>query len=1141
MSISQSGLGPRAPKRRKLSHSSASSGSDSAESAERDIDHNGHLEENEHDGGPVTGTRQKLSAVSRASTEKRQGNGGLQSQVLAYGGMGRSSLMTLQIDDLLSSVRPKYENLVHELEESLNELKRIINDLGEFGPLSASDAKDAFKSTGVAVPFPIPGPSKDTKYVFEYRKPESIEFVGTSACMLNMKSDYQVDLAVKMPSGLLQTKDYLNHRLLYKRAFYLARIAAGIKEAASERWTPEYGLQDDVEHLPMLILSREDPSLIQTKRPPFKIRLLVVMSDGVFPSEKLLPTRNGVRAADIGSNLPATPFYNSSVAMLSSSLANQNLLKDAISDCGAFQDVCLLGGLWLRQRGMDSSISKGGFGSFEWAVVCAQLLFSGGLRGQAMLSSKYSTLQLFKAMLQFLAGRDLREPLVLRMAGLTLPRSDQPTIYDGVIRYNILFKMQPWSYELLRQEAKHTLKALNDRDIDDFDNIFVMRSDEPLLRFDEVYEVLLHEKSLESTSLLQQKLLRAFGNRVELVYLTTAAKDKGVLDKGATSKQRDSKKIQIGLLLNADNANRLVDHGPSAEAKSESEEFRNFWGDKAELRRFKDGSISESLVWSEHSPVTLQITQHVLQHHFSVKADSVRSIVRKVDHLIAPRSSSLPAGALFKLVNDAYNSMTNLLFQLEGLPLSIRSIAPADGQLRYSALKLPLISTPAMPAEVLIQFEGSARWPDSLPAIQHTKIAFLVKLGDLLSATDFAVTTRVGLENTSSTSSGHLNTSYLDIIYPPPAPTLHPIAFRLRIQHDRTLTLIERALSPSSKTLIHGSTREALTSALAIDKRSFVAAPLHTTTFANLCTRFPALSPTIRLLKKWTSSHYLLRHIPDELLELLTARTFLHPYPWSVPATAQTGFLRTLVFLSRWDWAAEPLIVDLSATSDMSSATYAEISTRFEAWRKIDPAMNNVVMFAGSNIDTTGVVWTQGGWPSKVIAARLSALAKAAVELVRSKSVGMTEGDWETLFVSPVGDFDFLVHLKRDRKGGRSVEEERFKNLVLQENSDVDGVGFDPVELFLEDLEKVLGRNVLFFHDSDGGRVVAGLWNPRSLGQKPWRVRLGFSSVPVGKAVQADGEERDMVEINQSGILSEIAMLGEGMIEKIEVIKDLVH
>ena len=1054
--------------------------------------------------------------------------------------MGTSSLMTLQIDDLLSSVRPKYDNQVHDLEETLHELKGIIDSLKGVGPLSISDAKDAFKSTGVAVPFPSPGPSKDTKYAFEYRKPESIDLVGTSACMLNMKGDYQVGLAVKMPFGLLQTKDYLNYRILYKRAFYLARIAAGIKEAASERWTPEYSLQDDTEHLPMLILSRKDASFIQTKRPPFAIRLLVVMSDGIFPSEKLLPTRNGVRSAHSGSKLPETPFYNSSVAMLSSSPANQNLLRNAISDCGAFQDVCLLGGLWLRQRGRESSISKGGFGSFEWAVVCAQLLFSGGVRGHALLSSKYSMLQLFKAMLQFLAGRDLKEPLVLRTPGTTLPRSEQPTIYDGSSRYNVLFKMQPWSYELLRREAKATLKALNDRDIDTFDNTFVMRSDEPLLRFDEVYEVLIDDIGLESTSLLQQRLLRALGNRVELVHLTITAKDKWALDKAGPSKQRDLNKIQISLLLNADNANRLVDHGPSAEEKSESEEFRRFWGAKAELRRFKDGSISESLVWSEDSPVTLQIIQYLLQHHFNVKADSVRPIVRKVDHLIAPASAPLPAGALFKLVNDAYNSMTNQLFQLEGLPLSIRSIAPADGQLRSSALHLPLISTPTMPAEVLIQFEGSARWPDSLPAIQHTKIAFLVKLGDLLSATDSTVTTRVGLENTSSTSSDHLNTSYLDIIYPPPAPTLHPMAFRLRIHHDRTLTLIERALSPSSKTLIHGSTREALTSALAIHKRSFIAAPLHTTTFANLCTRFPALSPTIRVLKKWTASHYLLRHIPEELLELLAARTFVHPYPWVIPTTAQAGFLRTLVFLSRWDWAAEPLIVDLSATSDMSSVAFKEVQTRFEAWRKVDPAMNNVVMFVGSNLDTTGVVWTQGGRPSKVIAARLSALAKASVELVRRKSVGMTDADWESLFVSPMGDFDFLIHLKKDSKRGRS-EEERFKNLVLQENSDVDSIGFDPVQLFLGDLEKVLGQTVLFCHDSDGGKVIAGLWNPRSLGQKPWRVRLGYSSMPVGKAVQADGEEKDMVEMNQSGILSEIAMLGEGMIEKVEVIKDLVH
>ena len=199
---------------------------------------------------------------------------------------------------------------------------------------------------------------------------------------------------------------------------------------------------------------------------------------------------------------------------------------------------------------------------------------------------------------------------------------------------------------------------------------------------------------------------------------------------------------------------------------------------------------------------------------------------------------------------------------------------------------------------------------------------------------------------------------------------------------------VETALSPSNKSTLPGSTRETLAAAINAHKRVNLAGPLHTTALSNLCTRHPALSPTIRLLKKWTASHLLLSssHVPDEVLELLATHPFQHPLPFSPPASPQTAFLRTLLFLSRWDWASEPLIVDLGSGSSsassgsISTTQHAEMQTRFTAWRKLDPALNNVVLFIASNIDPTGVIWTHGARPSKVVAARLTALAKASTD-----------------------------------------------------------------------------------------------------------------------------------------------------------------
>ncbi|CAN0366032.1 unnamed protein product, partial [Laminaria digitata] len=55
--------------------------------------------------------------------------------------------------------------------------------------------------------------------------------------------------------------------------------------------------------------------------------------------------------------------------------------------------------------------------------------------------------------------------------------------------------------------------------------------------------------------------------------------------------------LTVGLIVDSVNAGRLVDKGPPAENGPAARKFREFWGDKSELRRFKDGSIVEAVVW----------------------------------------------------------------------------------------------------------------------------------------------------------------------------------------------------------------------------------------------------------------------------------------------------------------------------------------------------------------------------------------------------------------------------------------------------------------------------------------------------------------------------------------------------------------
>ncbi|KAG6855529.1 hypothetical protein H0H87_001512, partial [Tephrocybe sp. NHM501043] len=142
--------------------------------------------------------------------------------------------------------------------------------------------------------------------------------------------------------------------------------------------------------------------------------------------------------------------------------------------------------------------------------------------------------------------------------------------------------------------------------------------------------------------------------------------------------------IYIGLIHNSSAAFRLVDHGPAADEEDESkvQRFRDFWGDKAELRRFKDGRIIESVVWDvktadERAHVPGMIVRHVLQRHFDIGSDAVQTWQTSFDSLLRlPESVSskyLSAGIMtgFKGALTAFDTLVKQIKGLDtALPLS---------------------------------------------------------------------------------------------------------------------------------------------------------------------------------------------------------------------------------------------------------------------------------------------------------------------------------------------------------------------------------------------------------------------------------------------------------------------------------------
>jgi U3 small nucleolar RNA-associated protein 22 len=966
-------------------------------------------------------------------------------------------------------------------------------------------------------------------------KPANMNVVGSFALRTMVRDNNQscLDFVVTMPSAIFQDKDYLNYRYFLKRAYYLSCIASAIKSEQKKKFSAEFDYLNGNRLLPILVLRpvAEDESLSK-----WKIHILLASQRGIFAEHRLLPTNNCLRESSPNTQSnhsvrKSTPFYNSSILADGLVTSYLKLQHDTLQSCPAFLDACLLGRTWLSQRGFNSRVEQGGFGNFEWMTMAAILLQGGGPKNTPLFSEGYSSYQLFKALLQYISTKDLsREPTVINgdITLQSLKGTGMPYFVDGQRSHNVLYKMTPWSYKLLQCDARVSLAALSDKSLDQFEATFISKVDHYLTRYDAIIEIpkgTLLGQSNSNGSLtglnahcenLYTVLSRGLNSRAKVISIrvplgqpwnTSSSPPNGL----------DNQSVIVGFMFDESNINRTIDRGPSAEDIKEAASFRKFWGEKAELRRFKDGSIIESVVWPTNSSSSTfrNIVSFALSKHLG---SEVEQSIRYIEDSSKQFLPSGPKGQqsnqeLFQIAIANLRNLEQEIRGLDDMPLHLRQIQPADSQLSYSSENIPFMSessTALCPANVTIQFEGSARWPDDMDAIQRTKVAFLIKLAELLEQSSLNVICKVGLENGDCPM---LNQALLDVIF-----STGPV-FRLRIHHDREATLLERRLK--DKTI---PSHEKLDSGIALHnyKQMFICQPTHTLAIQGLCTRHSSFSSTVRLVKAWFSSHLLSSHFHESLIELFVARIYTQPYPWSVPCSPTSGLLRTLILLSRWDWRNEPWIANLGSIN-MTESEMLAIQTRFQAWRKIDPELNRLVLFIASNIDGDGATWTDHAKPPKVVASRMTALARSAVQMVKEQGIRLT---LDSIFSSSLTDYDFTIHLNRDVAGGKlgrsGRDDKKFKNLQLQKSSDTELIGYDPIQQFVSELQQVYGDTMILFYDKARG-IIAGLWNPQT--RRTWKLKLRFSSAPLGKA--------DEIDANRKGIMNEVARLGGDLIKNI--------
>ncbi|KAL5504875.1 UTP22 [Sanghuangporus vaninii] len=1135
----------------------------------------------------------------------------------------KSNTFKLAIDVLLPNVRPK-ESRIRPLDEFLRLLYAALMCLSPIPPSHPLVASRNLTKRGIAVPYPPPQPSEETAWKVAFEKPSDIVLIGSWATKTGAKSSssasWTVDIAVEMPASLFQEKDYLDCRFFHKRAYYLASLASAIRSDTRLHVDVFYDSPFDSRLVSLILVPRKDESSTNFSKLNAHVRLLPVLpSPSPVSLHHLSPTHCNLRVKlsepDASTLSRPTPIYNSDLLMCAS--ARERLLRthELAQEVSSLRNALALLRVWANQRGYSSGPGNkavvAGFESrgYFWTTIMHAILSSDETFGQKAVKSSskrtvgrgLSSYQLFRAALEFIATHDFSSETIFLKGCTRFPPCTYETQTAALVdncSVNILANIPAASLDLLRRDAKVTLNTLNGSPIgesvgasvDPFDEVFLRDRRQLLTRFDVVLRVDMRKASLRKSNVadmldygspsslmihtLSSILRRALGDRVYAIAILVPARDLRSLPQGNTLPALST--VHLGLTLNTENAFRVVDHGPTVTEQDSKEaiEFRDLWGSKAELRRFKDGRIVESVVWEvksvdARSRIPADIVCHILTRHFRLDPiRDIRTFQKDFDDLLRVPDAFAQQVVLpgvqpgFRSAMMAFDNLVRQLKSLdEEIPLAVLNVSPVSSDLRYTSIFAPIpippksagsvaCTTRYLPSiEIIIQFERSGRWPDELIAVQKMKLAFFEQIANALMTKVSGLRTNI-VACTQQTALNNLDTAYLEIVTP------EGWAFAAWIWHDREATLLDRINEKRRPAIPNGvssssgvksnehNDRQLASKAYEMYVRRYLHAPKHHRAVASLCHRFSAFAGTVRLVKRWLSAHWIsAEHVTDETIELLCAYVFVgnsvsgsqgDKAHVDVPGSKELGFFRVLTFLKEWAWESG-LFVSLYE-SDENMDNEGGLATMH-----VKAGSGNGVWTIMTSADRSGRVWTAEG-PDAVVARRIKALASASLEyaLVHEREGFVPK----SLFLHPTSDYDILIRLKSEvlcrahqSLDPGDVPKRRYANIpvVASEDDELLRVGFDPALMFFNDLNRIYHGTLEFFFDSYGGSAIGAVWDPSLFEERPFRVLADYSTMPSKSDENSKRKSKGTVVMNQTAVLTEIQRLGEGLVKSIEV------
>eukprot|EP01033_Poteriospumella_lacustris_P005404 gene5401-3849_t len=478
----------------------------------------------------------------------------------------------------------------------------------------------------------------------EYRSPSELLTTGSFATNTCISPFYNIDILVTIPSKLIDTRDVLNHVYFDKRALFLAGLRKTLEKANKKNgekykvFSFEY-LKGDVRKPVLSIVPSFSSSVV--------VRLIPVLPESCVKLVQLRPSKNNVRprswveeiqrrkergiVADAKemdvSKLPPTPNYNAAILEDIVMPLHHQLLSRTVQSFEHIRGALMLLKVWLRQRQLVHSAI--GFDTHTISLLLAYLVQT------KRISTTAAPEIIFQTVLTFLTTFDAVTNVLDFTGTAFVPRTQlssedktyttpqgfmlrhpvslQPPTGDNpiVVMYNVFWRVHDSSMTLLQNEATKALHDLTGSHRPGaFDRMFLQKRG--------------FQDSFDQIFMLQVSSWSEVLNKV--MYSVDTDEENGGGVPSFAEQRKDA--IETASLHWPEKHQRKVERGPPAVPASEVSccgespaeravrEFKDFWGEQAQLRRFKDGSILESVVWedAEFSPLAHDLIENIARY-----------------------------------------------------------------------------------------------------------------------------------------------------------------------------------------------------------------------------------------------------------------------------------------------------------------------------------------------------------------------------------------------------------------------------------------------------------------------------------------------------------------------------------------------